>query len=355
MKNYFVAPLLIKAWLIAACLFALTPAGVDSKAFAGSSIPAESSPRLIEIPLCGPCADPRAEISGMDWLDDRRLILLPQYPQYFSKNRRSDIGSLFVADKKHVSGFISGHMKGDLEPQPLSISFNGLVEKVEAYESGCKFEGFEAIVFEGDCVWLTIEARSRKKALGFLVSGKMNADLSAMAIDPETLVEIPSPVQVPNMAYEALVKDNGRVLAVHEANGVNLTSRPRAYGFKIGMCGLPPKIEGALSFPTIEYRITDATALDQANRFYAINYFYPGGARKLKLPYTPKHPVEQLVEFQVTEKGVEKTHSPAVNLRTDDDAPPNNWEALVRLDDRGFLIMTDKFPRTRLVFAPRTK
>jgi hypothetical protein len=34
---------------------------------------------------------------------------------------------------------------------------------------------------------------------------------------------------------------------------------------------------------------------------------------------------------------------------TSDDA--RNWEGLVRLDERGFLIMTDKFPETILGFV----
>ncbi len=44
--------------------------------------------------------------------------------------------------------------------------------------------------------------------------------------------------------------------------------------------------------------------------------------------------------------------TPPLDLRTDTKLPPCNWEAMVRLDDRGFLIMTDRYPSTLLAFVP---
>jgi hypothetical protein len=32
---------------------------------------------------------------------------------------------------------------------------------------------------------------------------------------------------------------------------------------------------------------------------------------------------------------------------------PRNWEGIVRLDERGFLLMTDEDPDTILAFVPR--
>jgi hypothetical protein len=39
-----------------------------------------------------------------------------------------------------------------------------------------------------------------------------------------------------------------------------------------------------------------------------------------------------------------------LELVSDDDT--RNWEGLVRLDDYGFLLATDKYPRTILAFVP---
>jgi hypothetical protein len=114
--------------------------------------------------------------------------------------------------------------------------------------------------------------------------------------------------------------------------------------------------------PHIEYRITDATALDSANRFWAINYFFPlefdqipdtdplverYGAGATHLQYQT---VERLVEFQYDTTGIRLVDRPPIQLVLSSETG-RNWEGLVRLDDRGFLLMTDRFPGTILGFV----
>ena len=57
------------------------------------------------------------------------------------------------------------------------------------------------------------------------------------------------------------------------------------------------------------------------------------------------------VEFQYNEEGITRIDQPPIQLQLlPDDL--RNWEGIVRLDDRGFLIVTDKFPETILGFVP---
>ena len=49
--------------------------------------------------------------------------------------------------------------------------------------------------------------------------------------------------------------------------------------------------------------------------------------------------------------GVQLTDTPPIQLQLlSDDL--RNWEGIVRLDNLGFLLVTDKFPRTMLGFVP---
>ena len=123
-------------------------------------------------------------------------------------------------------------------------------------------------------------------------------------------------------------------------------------------------ISVSLPFPTIEYRLTDATETDGEGRFWMINYLKDGGVKKLDpapdelaaqyglgLTHAEAQAVERLVEFQVTEEGVVRTHTPPIQLQLLDDQS-RNWEGIVRLGQRGFLLMTDKYPETILGFVP---
>jgi hypothetical protein len=49
---------------------------------------------------------------------------------------------------------------------------------------------------------------------------------------------------------------------------------------------------------------------------------------------------------------VVRTDAPAIDLRRDPSLPARNWEAMVRLEGRGFLLMTDRYPTTLLAFVP---
>ena len=62
-------------------------------------------------------------------------------------------------------------------------------------------------------------------------------------------------------------------------------------------------------------------------------------------------PVARLLEFELTETGIELADRPPIQLELHP-LELRNWEGIVRLEDRGFLLVTDKFPETILGFVP---
>jgi hypothetical protein len=61
--------------------------------------------------------------------------------------------------------------------------------------------------------------------------------------------------------------------------------------------------------------------------------------------------VERLVEFECNGSGIRLTKRPPIPLKLRLDEPPRNWEGIVRLEGRGFLLITDEHPRTILGFV----
>jgi hypothetical protein len=146
-----------------------------------------------------------------------------------------------------------------------------------------------------------------------------------------------------------------RLVALHETNGIAINPSPIAPTF-----GLDLSIADNISFPNIEYRITDASDVDENGRFWVINYFFPGDLALyaddplgVEYGYGINHEqgiaVERLLELQFSEAGIEL--APGGYLPLELGAASRNWEALARLDQRGFLIATDKFPSTLFGFV----
>jgi hypothetical protein len=184
--------------------------------------------------------------------------------------------------------------------------------------------------------------------------------MDKIILDETTVDSLPVPLQIGNHAYEALVPVVDNLLIIYEANGANLTNSPQMvqYDLKSGKFSLQP-------FINIEYRITDATNADEEGKFWVTNYFWPGDIFKLKpaadplagksepkIVFSEKRGIERLVELQYTDKGINLTDSNPLILGTLSADNSRNWEGVVRLDDRGFLVATDRFPETILAFVP---
>ena len=314
-----------------------------------TATPAVSGPQpILEIPLAGPAASARTELSGLAWYGDH-LVLLPQYPDRFA----SGDGALFVLDRAEIEAFVGGSLAGPLTPRLLPIDASGLRARFPGYQ------GLESLVFAGDRVYLTVESRPTDAMLGWIISGRVEPDLSRLRLDLASAAAIPPQSTIGNLSDEAIVLlgsgDDATLLTIYEANGRLINAQPVAHRFSANLTPLEP-----LPFPPVEYRITDATPTDGDGRFWTINYFYPGdvklkpGRREslLRLLVQSLPQVERLVEFQVTDDGVRFADTPPVYLELLE-ADARNWEGIVRLGERGFLLVTDYHPRTILAFVAK--
>jgi len=306
--------------------------------------PAEQA--VVAIPITEPLAQRDAEVSGMAWYGDY-LIMLPQYPRIFGPG---DEGIVFALPKSDILGYLDGDVSGPLEPIQIAFVESGLSGQIDG------FQGYEAIGFVGDQVFLTVEAGSGDDMAGYLVAGSIAPDLSVLQLDASNFQEIPQPVNIDNKADETLIITDETVVTMYEINGAEFNSAPVAHVFGLDMVS-----QGTIAFPNVEYRITDASGLDEAGRFWAINYFFTGSS-KIKPEVDPlveaygegythaqNEGVERLVEFELGDAGVTLVEGAPIQLELGEDE--RNWEGLVRLDGRGFLVMTDKFPETVLGFV----
>jgi hypothetical protein len=150
------------------------------------------------------------------------------------------------------------------------------------------------------------------------------------------------------------------VILFYEANGAAVYPEGRAPVFDRDLNPLEP-----LALDNLEYRLTDATASDGQGRFWVSNYFFPGDLAILPMadPLAeqfgrgPSHAtasvVERLVELRLPDgQGrIALSGTPPVQLRLAEGQVPRNWEGIARLDGRGFLLVTDRYPETILAFA----
>lgn len=312
-----------------------------------TAVPTPTEHEVTVIPLLGPLADRRAELSSLAWYGDN-LILMPQYPNFSTLGGDSFLYTLSKAD---ILAWLDGAQTDPLSPTPIPLIAPGLPQQIAGYE------GFEALAFADGTVYMTIEARGGGSMVGYLLKGEIAPDLSQIMLDTGVLTPIPSQSGIANKADEAMFLAGDEIVTLHEVNGAAVNPTPRAHVFAPDLSLLR-----TVPFPTIEYRVTDATALDAKGQFWVINYFYPGD-KKL---HTPQDPIAQrygLAPTHASHEGVERLlaltwHEDGVTLT---DTPPlqlqllpddlRNWEGLVRLDDRGFLIATDKYPQTILGFV----
>ena len=314
--------------------------------------PATLESKLKELALAGPVTNPDSEISGMAWFG-QHLILLPQYPRMVQDEGD---GALLAIPRAELEEAIAADAPSPITPRLIPLKAPGLRDGVPG------FQGYEAIHFDGTRLFVTIEAEPETDLMvGYLLEGEIADDLSGVAFNPTGRQTLAAQSSAGNMCYEAMTRAGDTLLTFYEANSARINERPRVLRFDDS---LQPMKDAPMA--PIEYRVTDATTVDDAGRFWVINYYWPGN-EALKAPDEPlaarfgkglthaSNPqVERLVELQIdAESGaVAFTDTPPVQLElTPDNA--NNWEGLVRMGERGFLVITDKFPGTRLIYVER--
>lgn len=303
------------------------------------------------IALASPLNRANAELSGMAWYGEQ-LILLPQYPSRFNDN-------VFAIAKSDINAYLAGQNSNPLVPKAIPFSDAGLSTSIAG------FEGFESIAFIGERVFLTVESKPSLmsgKMLGYVVEGTIAPHLSRIRLNGNKL-RIEPQAELSNTSDETIVASSDRLLTLYEANGSNVNPKPKAHVFDLTV-GLTP--QPSISFPNIEYRVTDATPMDDTGKFWVINYMFPGDAAKLqpakdpiasKYGLGPTHAksqtVERLLELQLTPSGVVLTDRAPIVLKLAEDGQSRNWEGIAMLDQRGFLLVTDQHPNTILAFVGR--
>jgi hypothetical protein len=340
--------LLASTMLMAGCGGDTEPQRAARRSTGTEAALVEVEPQLIA--LAGDLDTPDAEVSGMVWYGDQ-LVIVPQHPERLSGGDRL---YFYKISRAEILARLDSAQTAPIVPERLEVAARGLPHLLAG------FDGLEAVAVRGDRVYVTVEAAEDSGSVGYLVAGAIAGDLASLRLDLSRLVRIPGPRHLPNMSCESLVVAGDRLLAVHEANGVRVNPDPRACVFDLDLNFLV-----AVAMPSVEYRVTDATEVDADGRFWVINYFYPPEKPLLDPASDPElsrygqgqthgdcQAVERLLEFRYDGQQVTRTETPPLLLRLRADRVCRNWEALVRLDERGFLLMTDRYPRTLLAFVP---
>ena len=129
--------------------------------------------------------------------------------------------------------------------------------------------------------------------------------------------------------------------------------------FAIAGADIVSFLDGAVAGPLAATRIP----FDADGRFWAMNYFFPGDdfLRPTSDPIadlwgeSPTHAmrddVERLIELEHDPAGITFTDAPPVQLELPLGGDSRNWEGVARLEGRGVLLATDRFPRTMLAFV----
>jgi len=344
------------------------PASTDTGVTATGAVTSAVSAMEVAVQplaLAGPAADRLAEFSSLTRYG-ADFILLPQYPGRFGDPAAPVVedattrgeGQLFAVAEEEVLGRINGQSAEPLTPRPVAFTAPATVTGLPG------FEGFEAIAFLDDQVFLTVETQDAERTRGFVVSGSFEVDeadhVTAIHLDERDPVEVPLPANLDNMSLESLLATPSGLLTFFEANGAKVNPRPmdQRLGFDLSL-------KDQLPFPTVEYRITDVTELDAGGCFWAINYRFPGDDATLppaddaiaaRWGRGPSHArftqVERLVPFCYADGRLSLQDREPIQLQLVDAETSRNWEGIERVRDYGFLIVTDKFPSTELAFVP---
>jgi hypothetical protein len=309
---------------------------------------AEVTPRPLR--LGAPLNNANMEISGLAWYGDT-LVVLPQYP---SRRTGANGRQLYGISRSALAQAVADTTVS-IDPFPIPLHANGMSDHATAYE-GC-----EAIAFKDGRAYFLVEGNGGASAMeGHLLRGTVAPGLQSIRLHTATVKALPMQAPLRNMSYEALTLHGDTVLTLFEANGARVNTSPQVHRFT---SALDPA--GPIPFPALEYRLTDATALDAHGHFWVTNYFYPGerdllnpGPDSLALRFgtgathQTSDVVERLVEYRYTPQGIRRTTTPPVWFRLRGGSG-RNWEGVARFGD-GFLVATDKFPSTILAYVPRS-
>jgi len=198
--------------------------------------------------------------------------------------------------------------------------------------------------------------------MGYLIIGEVLGELESITLDPESLVELVPLSSARNITFEAMTFWNGNLYVIYEHNSMQNATQPVAYEFNQDL-----EFEREITFPVINFRVTDATSSDSSGKFWIMNYYFPGDTflavdeDPLVLEYgegethAKNEPVERLVELQIEDSAISLVDQPPIYLQLLEDNVARNWEGIALLEEMGFLLITDSFPDSLLGFCPRLR
>jgi len=339
------------AVVVCLLLFLLVACGDDDTDRGTRAAGRDDLPRTPAVPreivLDLPVDPDLAEFSGLTWWGDR-LVLLPQYPKTFGED---GAGALLTIDRERLRRYVEGRDTSAIRPSTLPFDDGGLGTRVTGWD------GYEAVATDGDRIFLSVECRTPEGWEGLIVRGRIEGDPPRVVVDPLFRTHLAGASGAPNFSEEALLVQGDEVWSVHELNGRRVNPAPVATRMNQQLEVLEP-----WPFPPIEYRITDATATDAERRFWVINQFWPGDAARVQalrdelvlIDRPGGRPVERLVALRALEgRVVIDTTQGLVELVTREDDVTRNWEGIARWDDTGFLLVTDRHPRTIFAYVER--
>jgi len=305
----------------------------------GGPRPQNNNNALFEFHLASPFDDPDMEYSSLAWHGEF-LVLLPQYPD----------GEVLYIKRSELAARLDKKDSSSIVPIKVPINDRGLRKLIQGYE------GFEAIIYAGNKVFISIEAETREGLKGFLIQGEFLSFEEGIVLDHSSLISFNTPVHLDNMAYESIIIWDNKIIPIYEANGTRVNPDPFQPVFNMDLI----KVD-SIAIDALEYRITDATEVDDQGRFWVINYLWTGDTKLLKpgpdqlvRPEAQKginKNIERLVEYQIHENKISLTGKHPLWITNPDIVSGDNWEGIVRFGANGFIIATDKHQRTILAYV----
>ncbi|WP_092668178.1 hypothetical protein [Hymenobacter arizonensis] len=158
--------------------------------------------------------------------------------------------------------------------QKLSL-LNLAVLQAKINAAGQRYEGLEALLIDGEVVYLTVETDTPSPN-GYLLKGALRGD--AVVLDTAFCVPLPKPVaadgsHIYNAGFEALAKSGKRLFAFFEYNSFPGNNYAYEFNKRQRTSFRTPRKRQVAQLP---FRLTDVTA-GKKNHFTAINYFFQGG------------------------------------------------------------------------------
>ena len=154
--------------------------------------------KVREIYLEGPANQRSLEMSGLTWYKDE-LILMPQYIDH-------DDPAFYAISKAKINRWLSQKSPSPIMPDKIRLDAPDFRNTIKGYQ------GFEAICFDGNTIYLIIESKHENLMKSFIVKGRIKRKKGIIIIDEDSLSEIKIPINIKNMGYESIAKYKNRIL-----------------------------------------------------------------------------------------------------------------------------------------------